>query len=116
MLNSRLHSFRVALKGIKTLIVTQTNARIHLAISLVVVGLGLYYPITFTEWLFIFLAMGLIWSSEALNTAIEWLVDDLHPHQHPTAGKIKDVAAGGVLLAACFAGIVGLVIFVPEIF
>ncbi|PZM51079.1 UDP kinase, partial [Enterococcus faecium] len=37
-------------------------------------------------------------------------------HFHPIGKKIKDMAAGAVLVTACFSVIVGLILFVPKIY
>jgi undecaprenol kinase len=34
------------------------------------------------------------------NTAVELLVDHLHPEIHPRIGAVKDCAAAGVLIAS----------------
>lgn len=52
-----------------------------------------------------------VWVAEALNTAIEFLADAAVPQRHPLVGKAKDVAAGGVLIAAVNAVVVGVVVF-----
>jgi diacylglycerol kinase len=53
--------------------------------------------------------------TEALNTAIECLTDLVSPEFHPLAGKVKDISAGAVLIAAIGAAVVGAVIFVPKV-
>jgi diacylglycerol kinase (ATP) len=76
---------------------------------------GLCFGIGAMEWCAVILAMALVWSAEALNTAIELLADALSPDPHPLVGRAKDVAAAGVLLAAMGAAAVGLIVFVPKI-
>jgi diacylglycerol kinase len=76
---------------------------------------GLYFKIERTEWLVMTLVAALVLSAEAMNTAVEFVVDLVSPDYHPLAGKAKDVAAAAVLLAAFGAIIVGLIIFLPKI-
>ena len=57
---------------------------------------------------------GVVWITEALNTAIEDVVDLSSPGRHPLAGRAKDVAAGAVLVATAASAIVGLIIFAPR--
>ena len=52
---------------------------------------------------------------EAVNTAVEAIVDMVMPEFHPLAKIAKDVAAGGVLLSAVAAAIVGLLILGPPL-
>jgi diacylglycerol kinase len=76
-----------------------------------VVAAGFYFKITVIEWALLFLASGLVFVTEAINTAIEIDMDLTSPQYHPYAKDTKDVAAGAVLLAAIFAVAVGLLIF-----
>lgn len=114
-LQGRIRSFGYAFKGIKTLVQSQPNARIHLLATLLVLGLGLYLELSTGEWAILSLAMGGVWAAEALNTAVEFLTDLVSPDPHPLAGKAKDVAAAGVLLMAIAAAVTGLLIFVPRL-
>ena len=62
--------------------------------------------------MWIVVAITLVWSAEAFNTALEQLADALHPQQHPGIGRAKDVAAAAVLIAALGAAVIGLLVFV----
>jgi diacylglycerol kinase len=52
---------------------------------------------------------------EVINTAVEELVDLLHPGKSPAAGRVKDLAAGAVLLAAIGAAVAGVLILGPPL-
>jgi len=112
---SRLASFRHALRGIGRLLKTQANARIHLAASSAVVALGLWLPLTRTDWALLVLAMGGVWVAEAFNTALETLVDLVSPEWHSLARDAKDIAAGAVLLATLAAVALGLLVLAPAL-
>lgn len=109
-----LRSFGFAFQGIAALLRTQRNAQIHLAITCAVVIAAFALRISAGEWLAIVLAIALVLSLEAINTAIEAVVDLLSPQPHPLAKRAKDVAAGAVLVAAIGAAIVAWIIFVPR--
>jgi diacylglycerol kinase len=111
----RLGSFRHAFAGVITLLREQHNARIHLAATLVVLGLALSLDVSRGDWLALLLAIGLVWTAEAFNTALEYLADAAVPERHPLVKKAKDSAAAGVLLAATIAVAVGLWVFLPKI-
>ncbi len=115
MLKKRLNSFRYAFAGLGDLLHTQPNARIHLLATLLVLAAGFYFNISTAEWCAAILAIALVFSTEAFNTAIEFLTDLASPDYHPLAGKAKDVAAAAVLIAAIGAAAVGLIIFLPKI-
>lgn len=112
----RIKSFRFAFKGIGYLVKTQHNFRIHLVATAGVVTAGLYFNLTNIEWVLISLAIGGVLTAEALNTAIELIVDKISPEYNKTAGLIKDVAAGAVLIFALAAAITGTLIFLPKLF
>ncbi len=94
---------------------TQPNAQVHSVVSALVVLAGLYLDVSFGDWAILGLAMGAVWTTEALNTALEFAIDLLHPDWHPLAGTVKDVAAGAVLLATVFAVATGIAVFLPHI-
>lgn len=97
------------------MVISENNARIHLLASIVVISTGIYVELSAQEWLWIALAIALVWILEAINTAIEALVDLASPDFHPLAGKAKDIAAAAVLIASIFAVIVGIIIFFPKL-
>lgn len=115
-LTQRWRSVGFACQGIAVLWRTQPNAWVHAAATLGVVALGLFVHISRLEWALLALAIGAVWTAEALNTGIEFVVDLVSPDHHVLAGKAKDVAAAGVLLASMAAVCVGLLVFVPYIF
>ena len=114
-LNGRLRSFGHAFLGLKVLLQTQHNARIHALATLLVVAAGALFRISLLEWALVVLAVAGVWATEALNTAIEFLVDLASPGFHPLAAKAKDVAAGAVLVAAIASLAVGVLVFGPHV-
>jgi diacylglycerol kinase len=46
-----------------------------------------------------------------VNTAFELFADKLHPGKNEQIGKVKDVAAGAVLVAAVFAIVIAVIVF-----
>lgn len=103
-----IRGFVVAGKGIATAWKEQRNLKIHSFITVAVLLLGWYAGLSLAEWCVVVLACGLVISMELINTAIENLTDLVMKEQHPVAGKVKDIAAGAVLIvsmAACLAGI-----------
>jgi diacylglycerol kinase len=112
-------SMRFALNGLITLLRTERNFRIMGIMSILVVITGYCLPLfgehlNRFEWAILWCAMGLIFVSEGLNTALETTIDVLHPDQHPMIGRAKDMAAGATLAASIIAIIVGLYIFGPH--
>jgi diacylglycerol kinase (ATP) len=114
-LRARARSFRFAGQGIATLLASQHNAWIHGIATILVVALAFGLAVSAIEWALLVLAIAGVWVAEAMNTAIEALADALIPEHHPLVGRAKDVAAGGVLIAAIGAAIVGFVILGPKL-
>lgn len=110
-----IKSFTHALRGIAFLFNSQLNARIELTITVIVIIAGILFNIATSEWLTILLCIALVLSLEGINTAIEIFADKLHPGFDNEIGKVKDVAAGAVLIASIVAAIIGFVIFVPRL-
>lgn len=108
-------SFRYALEGILHVLKTQPNARIHAAISVSVVIAGLWLQIDRSDWVSLIVMMAVVWVAEFVNTAIEAAVDLSTLERHALAKTAKDVAAGGVLVAALLALIVGVLILGPPL-
>lgn len=115
-LKALLKSFIYAFKGILKVMQYERNMWIHIVIAASVIILGLIVQITRLEWILIICCIGFVLVLEILNTAIENLTDLIAPDQNERAAKIKDVAAGAVLIAAITALIIGLFVFVPYIF
>jgi diacylglycerol kinase (ATP) len=111
-----LMRFRHAARGVATLVATQPNARIHLAVTAAVALLGFSLGLSPNEWCWLVVASALVWTAEALNTAVEILGDAASGGgPHPLVGKAKDVAAAGVLLAAMGAALIGVIILLPQV-
>lgn len=115
MMKEQINSFRYAFKGIYTLVKTQPHARFHLLATVIVIFLGFILDVTRIDWVMLVLAMGAVWSAEALNTALEFLADRVAPEWHELVGNAKDVAAAGVLIVSISALVAGLLIFLPYI-
>jgi diacylglycerol kinase len=94
---------------------TQRNAWIHAVISLAVFALGLWLGLDRVAWAIVVLTVGLVWMAEFVNTALEAVVDLASPDLHPLAKVGKDVAAAAVLVGACTAVLVGLLILGPPL-
>ncbi len=108
--------FLNAFRGIYIIFKTTRHIFIHIVSAVAVVALGFYLNISNLEWCAVVFAIGLVFISEAFNTAIEIDIDLTSPEYHPYARDTKDVAASAVLLSVFFSIIIGLIIFLPKIF
>ncbi len=114
-LRRRVASFGHALRGVGSALRSEVHLQLHALATAAVLGVGLYFQISPTEWALVALAVAGVWAAELFNTAIETLTNLVSPGYHPLAGRAKDVAAGAVLLAALGALAVGGCVFGPKI-
>ncbi len=112
---NRLKSVGYAFKGALYLIRTESSIKIQFFIAIAVTIAGFYFEISKTEWLVQIAFIGLVMSLEGMNTAIEYLSDFIHPEQHEVIGKIKDIAAGAVFIAAICSAIAAAIIYLPKL-
>ena len=93
----------------------QHNAWIHAGATIVVIAAALLFRVSAGDWCWIILAISIVWTAEALNTAFEFLADAASPAFHPLVRDAKDVAAGAVLITAIAAAIIGALVFWPYV-
>ena len=111
-LGKQLKSFSFAFNGLK-LMWQDHNVWVHVPAAIIVTALGAYLEVERSDWLWLVLAISLMWIGETFNTAIEKLTDLASPEYHKLAGEVKDIAAGGVLLCLFCAAIIGILVFYP---
>lgn len=110
-----LKSFVYAFEGFLYVVRTQRNARVHLAVAIFAIAMGLVLRISPVEWALIFVAITGVFIGEMLNTVTEAIVDLVTQEHHPLAKVAKDVAAGAVLVNAVLSVIIGLFVFGPHL-
>jgi diacylglycerol kinase len=80
-----------------------------------VLGLALWCRLSSGEIAILLLSIGLVWTAEFVNTALEAVVDLASPEIHPLARVGKDVGAAAVLIAALLSILIGILILGPPI-
>jgi len=112
-INKHLKSYRYGLKGIYTAFREENNMRFHLLAAIAVLILNMVLGINKTDWLITLILVGLAWSAEVFNTALETLADRVTKEQDPLIAKVKDLASGAVLIMSGFAVICAFIIYLP---
>ena len=115
MIRKHTISFKHAWEGLVYAFKTQPNYKIHALFSALAVGGGLYFHISYTEFLIIGVLITLGFTVETINTAIEETCDAIDESIRPEIKIAKDTAAASMLLIAIGSSILGLVIFIPKI-
>lgn len=108
-------SFRHALRGLKYVMSSERNARIHLSLAVLALCASIVLRIGLEEWLFVIISITLVFFAEIANTAIEKTLDIVSPENNYQVKIIKDMCAAGVLVTAFSAVLVALVVFVPRV-
>jgi diacylglycerol kinase len=114
-LSSRWFSFRAAFAGVGYILRTQPNAWIELAACVVAGVAGWWFAISAVEWAVLGLTFFAVLALEAVNTAVEALVDLVSPQYHPLAKIAKDTAAGAMIFIVLGSMVVALAIFGPRL-
>lgn len=113
---ARIRSFRYALNGIRLLLRSEHNARIHSVAAVGAVGAGFFFGISPAEWTAVVIVIALVFAAEAMNSSVEAICDHFSPGYDEAVGRAKDLAAGAVLISALAAVVVGLLIFIPKLY
>ena len=73
--------------------------------------MGFVLEISSGEWVAVILSIGMVWCAEGVNTAVEFLGDEISLERRERIGRAKDVAAFAVLVSALTAAAVGILVF-----
>lgn len=76
---------------------------------------GWLFRISSGEWIAVFVAIGLVFAAEAINSAIERLADVVQPEKDERIRDVKDISAGAVLACAITALVIGIIVFLPKL-
>lgn len=111
MLHSLLRSFRCAFAGIGWALRTQRNLRIHALASLCVISLGFWVNLAAWKWCAVLGCVSLVWMAELVNSALEVLCDRITTEPDEHIRRVKDAAAGAVLVCAIISVVVAALVF-----
>lgn len=114
--NSIHFSFNCAIQGFLWAVRTQRHMRYHCIIAVGVILAGLIFKVSALEFILLVFGVVLVLFAELINTACEALVDLISPDFHPLARRVKDVAAGAVLLVSVGVAIMGYLILAGYVF
>lgn len=90
--------FQFAFAGILTTFKYESSFRWQILMGLSAFVLLAFFRADAVWWGLISLSIGGVLSTELINTAMENLIDKLHPELHPSIKIVKDCLAGAVLI------------------
>lgn len=108
-----LKRFIFSLQGLKYAWQTEKSFRAQLMITILVLGSLLVLKASALWWAIIILIIGAALAAELLNTALENIIDLLHPEYHQQIGRAKDCAAAAVLVLS-LASIIIFIFFILD--
>ena len=108
-------SFSFALAGVRYMLLTQRNMRIHLYVGVGVIVAGILLRLTNFEMALVIFAMFLVFTVEMLNTSIEEAINLLYKKHALHAKLAKDISAAATLFAGICAIIVGCLVLIPRL-
>jgi diacylglycerol kinase (ATP) len=110
MATTKNQSFRkrvgFAVAGLSSTLKSEHSFRFHVLASALVLAALLWVRPQPLWWAVAAVTVMSVLASELINTAIERLVDHLHPEQHPEIKVVKDCAAAAVFIVSCGALVV----------
>lgn len=108
-------SINYAFEGLLHVIKTQNNARVHLLVTLIVLGLSIWLKLNAVESCLILIAISIVWIAECFNTTLESFFDLVNPEPHPLVKHGKDSGAAAVLVAAFLSVAIGIIVLGPPL-
>jgi diacylglycerol kinase len=106
-----IQKFRCAFRGIRIATNGQSSFIVHGAIAFAVLVAGAYFSVSSVSWCILLICIAMVLAMETMNTAIEQLVQKLHPDHDPVMRNVLDMASGAVLIVSIGAACIGTIVF-----
>jgi len=111
----RLASVKYALAGLLYVLTHEQSIKLATMVTLIVIVIGVWLHISVLSWALLTLALGGVWVTECVNTAIEAAIDLGTSAPHPLAKIGKDVASTAALVSAIVFVVIVILILVPRL-
>ncbi|MDQ8187136.1 diacylglycerol kinase family protein [Pelagicoccus sp. SDUM812002] len=103
-------SFGHAFRGIRDFIACGTNSKIQAGGAFLIFITGIVLGFSTNDWIAIVICTGFVLSAEAMNTAVEELANEVTEERKERIRKVKDMAAGSVLISSLASVVVAVLI------
>ena len=110
-----LASFKYAFRGLKEVISSERNAKIHIVFAILAIVASVLLKVSILEFLFVFSSIVLVFFAEIVNTAVEKTLDLISQENNHLVQLIKDMLAAAVLVTAIGSIVVAAVVFGPKL-
>ena len=107
--------FANAFRGVRAGAAGQGSFAVHAVAAVAVVALAAWLRVEPLEWCLLVFAIGLVVTTELLNSSLEHLARAVTEDHHPLVGAALDIASGAVLIAAATSVLIGAVVFAPRL-
>jgi len=116
MLNKPKYSLfantKYALQGLVDLIKTESSFKLEILVLFISIPIIIFIDKSMIEKLFLFSSIMVILVIEAMNGAVERIVDLVSPEYNELAGKAKDAGSAAVFIAISLAVVVwGMILY-----
>lgn len=106
------NTFRNARKGMRLVLRSEINIRVHCCIALVVIALAFLLNFSVTRMCILLLTIAMVIVTEMVNSAVEFSLDAVfHNKYSRLVGMAKDIAAGAVMFSTVIAIVIGVILF-----
>ena len=110
-----LASWKYSIEGLIYAYRYEQSMLIHVILTIAAFMLNIFFKVTLMEWGITILVLGVILSSELINTAIEAAVDLVTLDIHPLAKIAKDCGSASTFVLSLMGGVIMGIIYIPYI-
>ncbi|MBE2270029.1 MAG: diacylglycerol kinase family protein [Anaerolinea sp.] len=112
---NRLASVKYAVAGLLYVLTHEQSIKLATIVTAIVIVIGLWLQINVLSWALLTFAIGGVWVTECLNTAIEAAIDLGTSDPHPLAKIGKDVASTAALVSSIVFVVIVVLILLPRL-
>lgn len=110
------HKFLCAFHGITVGVIGHSSFKVHFLAGVVVLVLAIFFCCRPLEWAILIGCIGAVLTSELFNSALETMIRQFPQENQKTYYPVLDIAAGAVLMASFFSGIIACFLVLPKLF
>lgn len=110
--NTLVKSFAYAASGVRQAAM-ERNFKVDACAAVAALALCAVLQVPAWGWVAVVICIGAVLAAEAVNTAVEAVVDLASPEIHPLAKRAKDTAAAAALILALTSVVVACIVYIP---